>query len=223
MLFRSISGLTRSTTCLPISILHGAGCNANFIICPPKPCNSQCNIEAYLLDVYCNGGGTEYYFSLKAGASSSNICCNAYGRNTHTNSCFLLPSGAIGPFDEDIELTLSTSSSSTCNCVNPSCYKTIYIPFPDCNNLDFRTTKADLKFSQELEVIPNPVQDDIIRIHSSLLKTQFQLLELSGKEISSGTFTSKNYDLKVNIPTGVYIIKYSDGLGKTKATKFIKF
>ena len=222
----TFSGLPRSTRCKSITLTHGINqqCITNFIICPPKPCNSQCNIEAYLLDVYCNGGGTEYYFNLRAGASSSNICCNAYGLNTHTNSCFLLPNGAFGPFDEDIELTLIPSATSTCNCNTPSCYKTIYIPFPDCNNLDFRSVKGSSQSVQklELEVIPNPVHNDIIRIHSSLLKTEFQLLELSGEVLFSGKFESKNYDLKVSIPSGVYIIKYSDDLGKVKAIKFIK-
>ncbi|MBK6354646.1 MAG: T9SS type A sorting domain-containing protein [Saprospiraceae bacterium] len=221
----TISGLTQSTTCLSIKVTHSNNCQSNLLICPPKPCNSQCNIEAYLLNSYCNEGKTEYYFNLKTSSSSGYICCNAYERSSQTNTCFLLPNGALGPFDEDIELTLLISNSSNCSCSNPSCYKTIYVPFPDCNNLDFRTTfsKSDTDKGAELEVIPNPVHDDFIRIRSKLLKTEFKLFELSGKEILSGQFETENYEINILMPSGIYFVKYSDIFGKEKVTKFIKF
>lgn len=219
----TISGLTQSSDCHFVTLDHST-CPTQFRICPPKPCNVSCDMEAYILDLYCDGEDDEYYVNLEI-ESNNALCVKIKNIVTSTSVCTSLPTGPLGPFDEDVEITILVGNTSNCDCSNPSCYKTIYVPFPDCDNLNYRTWQDIDKIEKrrELEVMPNPIYGDVFKLRSSLQKTEYTILDRIGTIISSGTFDSEYYEINLSIPAGLYFIKYLDSDGQVKFVKFTKF
>ncbi|NOT36808.1 MAG: T9SS type A sorting domain-containing protein [Saprospiraceae bacterium] len=201
-------------------------CVSNFIVCPPKPCvnGNGCDIKAYLREIFCINN--QFFFSLNVN-SINNLCFRSVD-GVNNPVCGTLPvNGQYGPFNNDVQLTLFVSNTTTCTCPTgnpPDCFKTIYIPQPDCNNLEFRVSDKDLGFevSSELEVTPNPVQEDVIRINSKLKSTEIEIIDLNGKKIITAKFSSKFYEINMSLVPGVYLINYKDELGVVKVIKFIK-
>ena len=220
----TISGLTQSSDCQQVILSFGLNCTADFRICPPKPCNVSCDIEAYILDLYCDEEDNEYYVTL-AIESSNALCVKIKNIVTSTSVCTSLPNGPLGPFDEDVEITILVGNTSNCNCSNPSCYKTIFVPFPDCGNLDYRTgqDRDKVEKGKELEVIPNPINGDVFKLRSSLQKTEYTILDRIGTTISSGTFESEYHEINLSIRAGLYFVRYLDTNGQVKIVKFTKF
>ena len=222
-----IDGRLISEGCKKFIIEDPIGCQQVIYVCPPKPCDLglECNFEMYKNYVYCNQSGSAFFFDLVVKNGVSGMCFravsaitqNEVGSGTYSNS-------TQGPYGEDIFYTLMICPNTICPCTNPICYKTIYIPKPDCANLGYRLNhnKPENNETTELEIIPNPVVENSFTISTNSTNIQFNILNLAGREIDGGIIKSNRYVVSRQIPAGVYIVRYVDQSGITKQKKFIK-
>lgn len=217
--------------CVKYILRDGVNCESSFIICPPKPCSNTCNLEAYVTDVVCDEEEEieVFYTELNlSGGGSGNYCFESFalsdpgntGNDNYYNGTFSNP---LGPFNEDIYIILYLCSSPTCTC-DQTCFEVIYIPKPDCNNLEFHSkiNNSKIKNSDELFVIPNPVNNHELILQSSMKNTKFELYNSSAELIHYGSFTGPEYRYKVEISSGMYYVKYQNSEGKYKYIKVIK-
>jgi hypothetical protein len=212
--------------CINFSLSDGPSCNAHFNICPPKTCSeipNECRLEVYVKDIYCNQNGTQYYFNLITQGTNSTLCYQSKSindpnnTNNPNNQQGSIPSGALGPFSEDIELTVYL-------CNSTQCYKLLIIPKPDCNNLDFRENVGEIKKESvsELVVVPNPINSNVISLKSYLRATEFEFCNFSGVILYHGNFVGTEYSLHMNIPSGIYFLKFKKSDGGIEFLKVIK-
>lgn len=219
--------------CATYSIIDNVQqCEAEFIVCPPKPCSGECDLEAYVRAVICDeieseevfyaylslsGGGTNTYcYESFAVAAPGNTSDDDYYSGSFSNP--------LGPFhDEDVYVIIYLCEGS-CDC-DKTCFKVIYIPKPDCDNLEFhskKTSSAVKKHFDDIIVIPNPINNNEIVLRSSLKTTSFELTNSSGKVIHHGSFTGPEYKFSKELASGVYFISYKTNNGQINHIKVIK-
>ena len=193
-------------------------CITKFTVCPPKPCSSiECNTELFVKEVFCNP--TNYSVNVEI-ISGTNLCYKAISKST---SLILSQgnwpiNGNFGPFTEDIFL-------SVYKCLQPDCFKMIYIPKPDCSNPSFReggSSRTKEKYRDEISIIPNPIQTNILNIESNLVNTDFEIFNSSGKTVLKGKLNSPGTQIIFNHIAGLYILKYINSKGENTFIKFIK-
>lgn len=208
----------------------GTGCTSNFIICPPKPCSNDCDLEAYVTDVYCDQEDTEFYAELEvSGAGSSYYCFESFavsdpGNTSNSNYYQGSFSNPIGPFTEDVYVIVYLCPSSACTC-DPTCFTIIYIPFPDCENLEFHskgTTSLKNKPIEEVYVVPNPINNNEVVLRSSMETTSFEFYNSSAKLIHQGSFMGPEYRYRLESSSGLYFVRYQNSEGKYQYIKVIK-
>ncbi|MBK6544320.1 MAG: T9SS type A sorting domain-containing protein [Saprospiraceae bacterium] len=142
-----------------------------------------------------------------------------------TYSYGLISSYIIGPFDESIFLVVKICTTSVCNCSTPYCFKTINVPFPDCDNLEYRFKDSPNSKSTgggELIVLPNPIIKNEIILRSTLEATDFEVLNSSGVRVHRGNFNDREYKFSLNMSSGLYFIRYKNSYNKITYLKFIK-
>lgn len=132
----------------------------------------------------------------------------------------------IGPFEEDIYLTIKVCNSSCSPTASCPCYKTIYVPTPDCNQnerISFAgTSEAEPHINPPVYVQPNPTHSDEIVIYSSLPKTEYEILDVHGKKIVNSSFIGLQQSQTLHAPPGMYFLKYMDMNGQVSVVKIIK-
>lgn len=206
-------------------------CESKLIICPPKPCSNetQCELEVSLKEISCNEEGDEFYLELdSANVGSGYLCYTSFAFNDPGNtSNFNYYHGnfgnPLGPFNSSIYIILSICSTSSCDCES-SCFKVIYFPKPDCENLDYRTFHTNYKIFKDpdLNILPNPTSLTEFSIISSMKETYFELYNSSMILLKKTKFHGTTYNVNnINIP-GIYIIKYLDTKGCFKYIKLMK-
>lgn len=203
-------------------------CNSMVIVCPPKPCsdNENCELEVYITDVYCEEEDSEYYIELNVSGTGSGYTCYKATNISGTDSVegrFI--SNILGPFDEEIWLEIKKCTTIACTCSAPECFKILYVPFPDCENLEFRTkrtSKSNLSLPDLLMVLPNPLDRNEILLKSSMNSTKFEIFNSSSALIYKGSFSGDTYRLQLNIPPGVYFVRYKDEEGRQGYIKVIR-
>ena len=130
----------------------------------------------------------------------------------------------VGPFDEDIYLTIFVCTSSS--CTNCPCFKTIYVPKPDCNQGGSRqssgTNDTEIRNFDAVSVHPNPARSGEIIIYSRLSKTVYEIFDVHGKRIIADSFTGKEHNQSLSGPPGMYFMKYRGIDGQTSVLKIIK-
>lgn len=203
-----------------------------FIVCPPKPCNTTCNLEVYIENVPCTKDEFDvisYYVELDVQwPPSKYVCFVATDVDGNILDYGSLPSPQqVGSFEEDIYLTLFVCNSSTCTSApSCSCYKTVYVPIPDCNDYDpMPFTGAIEPETRNLGAVfvqPNPASSDEILIYSSLPKTEYEIVDVHGKRIVINSFTGTVYRQTLQVPTGMYLLKYWSLEGQSSVVKIIK-
>ncbi|MBK7093704.1 MAG: T9SS type A sorting domain-containing protein [Saprospiraceae bacterium] len=222
-------------------------CESKFTICSPKPCIDICRLEVDVQDVECifdprsqTYSGHLVHLDISGMDANTQKACVSYTTPAYPNNKIQLGSYnngiyVLGPFNEDIYLTVKICDKNVnCSNCNSVCFKTIYIPKPDCERqkeieggLELREIENKEFFekpnsSGELLVIPNPFSDDEIILHSELKQTVYEIFDLSGKFIQKGEFNGIEQKIKLNVPKGTYFIRYIDNLGEPVFVKMIK-
>ncbi|MBK8298559.1 MAG: T9SS type A sorting domain-containing protein [Saprospiraceae bacterium] len=219
--------------CVEIKLSAPGGCEAFLMICPPKPCsdNENCELEVYLDSIFCNEENATFYVYLNVFASgSSYVCYSSFavsdpGNTSNSNYYHDNLNNPLGPFDEDVYLIISTCNSDDCSC-DLSCFKLIYIPNPDCENLEFRNLHVDDSKNQEMQdliVVPNPISTNEIQFTSKLKNTSISLFSADGKVIWHGNINGPSFKIDLVLPQGLYFIKYKNRKGKECFSKVIKY
>jgi hypothetical protein len=232
--------------CLDLELIWHRGqideCKKTVIVCPPKPCDPEvrCELEVNVANIEClkdENGNVEYIVTLDiSGEGDKQICYQTrtvasppiYPNNNEQGSITNLSYPIIGPFTEDIYLTIYLCDWGV-NCsttVCDECFKTIYIPKPDCIERGRGIGKRSItsnSSTKELKVVPNPVTIDEFLLISELKVTTYSIFDVSGHQLTNGYFTGKECKLNVNFPPGTYLIRYSDGTNTPYVIKFLKF
>lgn len=220
--------------CISIELRDGVinNCISNLIVCPPKPCSENCEIESYVQDVKCEIEEEEevfYAYLNLIGAGLAYYCYESFaisdpgntGNENYYTGSFSDP---LGPFTEDVYVIFYLCSSSACTC-DKTCFKILYIPKPECDSLSYRIKGPGnriINLSDDLMVIPNPVYRNEFIISSNIEGTDFEILSSSGNIIQVGKLIKGEQRIKMEIPSGVYFIRYKSGQGIIKYKKVIK-
>ncbi|MGB5024111.1 MAG: T9SS type A sorting domain-containing protein [Saprospiraceae bacterium] len=211
-------------TCLEFTLVDENNplnpCSATFIVCPPKPCSAECDLEAYVTEVYCDEENEVevFYVDLEVSGAGMDYYCYETFPDSYTTS------NPFGPFTEDVYIIVYVCPSSECTC-DKTCFKIIYVPKPDCDNLEFHSkgiNDSKIKPIDELFVVPNPVNDNEIVLRSSMETISFEIYNSSGKLIHHGSFTGPEYKYRSEISPGLYFVRYKNSEGKFKYIKVIK-
>ncbi|RUA08679.1 MAG: hypothetical protein DSY82_06765 [Flavobacteriia bacterium] len=223
-------------------------CISGFTICPPKPCNAECkDLDVYVEKTECiYDERSQQYTGYNVNIDISGIddteqkACISYALTDNPGQSIQwgsLSNGSwtVGPFDSDIYLTVTVCPKyEDCPCSNSTCYKTIYIPKPDCETqkgiekggIGYRSGNAKIVVENtdagELTVIPNPFNNDEIILHSTLKHTVYEIFDLSGKKIQDGDFEGIESKVKIVVSPGIYFIRYIDKARKSAIVKIIK-
>ena len=151
----------------------------------------------------------------------------------------IIGSYTIGFFTSDIYLTVYLCDDGVdCSQNCKDCFKTIYIPKPDCerqkeierggkgkklvfhnNNWINNKTHEELG---KLIIVPNPFTDNTIVLKSNMGTTEFKIYNSSGQLIKAGNFKGNEYKMNLEIPKGLYFIQYKNNIGKPAFVKIIK-
>jgi hypothetical protein len=219
---------TIGKTCLSFTLDAGGGCTVDVVVCPPKPCSSesQCNLEVNLKDVSCTEDHSQFYIDVDTSrVGSGYLCANSYAMSAPTT---LIHGGTfsnpLGPFNSAVFIVFKICSTSACDC-DPTCFKVLYFPKPDCDNLDYRSkgnSKSAIIPQEELIIIPNPLNTKEMILRSSMKYTNFEFYNSSSELICHGSFTGAEYRYAPDIPAGLYIVKYTNNEGKYGYIKLIK-
>lgn len=221
-------------------------CESDFTICPPKSCIDDCRLELYVEDVEClfdprsqTYSGHLVHLDISGVDPNTQHACVSYKTPGNSNAICLgsYNNGinVLGPFNEDIylEVKICYKNVNCCNCIS-SCYKSIYIPKPDCKRqkeieggIELREMeKKDVVekplSSGELLVIPNPFSADEVILRSTLEQTVYEIYDLSGRYVQKGEFKGVEQKIKLNVPKGTYFIRYTNKLGEPAVVKMIK-
>jgi hypothetical protein len=208
-----------SADCISYNIEDdNSDCIQSLIICPPVPCTVRnCNLEIYPGKITCTWNG----FSVNLHSNISNLCYSVVGSSV---TAPVPSSGDIGPFTGNTEVIISPSP-----CVsNPTCFKMLYLPKPNCNdpNIELsqgRTTTSKPEF--RLKVVPNPFSTDELTLKTDkqiIGEFQYSIYNSSGKLIKSGKFVGNEQTINFEFSSGIYILRYKDGDGKENNYKFVK-
>lgn len=206
----------------------GTGCKSNFIVCPPKPCSADCDLEAYVTEVVCDE--EEFYVDLAvSGAGSSYYCYEIFamndpGNTTDPNYYQGSFSNPLGPFTEDVYVIVYLCPSSACTC-DPTCFKIIYLPLPDCENLEFHNkgiSNSKIKPTDEVFVVPNPVNNNEFVLRSSMKVTSYEFYNSTARLIHHGSFTGPEYRYRAEISPGLYFVRYQNSEGQYRYIKVVK-
>ncbi len=202
-------------------------CFSEFLICPPTSCSSgsECNLEAYVKDYQCEDNAFSFELEiLNPGSGSlcyrSNSVLYPMDITNGNNRNGSLPSGSIGTFTEDIYLTVYL-------CGTPACMKKIYVPLLHCDGDNFGAgnssrTKQTIKVPDIL-LIPNPTRNGVFKVYSRMEYTSIDILTLDGKPLYSTSFKGESVSLNLEIPPGIYFLRYSNELTKKRLIKFINY
>ncbi len=227
----TIPVLANGDFCEEVNVEYWIGaqkfCTAKFDICPPRKCadNEGCYLEAYLKKLNCINNGVSYSIELNVKGASS-PCFKAFD-----NAGILINSGSfsnpLGNYSQDITLKLYTCGLSFgCNCTT-NCYKLLKIRRPmDCNRSDFgggASSRTNEVVQGDLTILPNPVSADEFVIKSKLKITSFDIINVSGKIMYSGSFEGKEQKVNLKLPTGVYIVKYKNQFNENGSLIFVRF
>ena len=210
--------------CKNFQIQYGNSCSNKFRVCPPKPCSVPCDVEARMTEVACDELGTgQYYVKLDANTTLGNLCYKAWQLKPFRALILLgnLPADkTIGPLPKSKEVELSIYP-----CNFPSCFKMIYVPYPDtCLHPEpYTGINTVLERKEKLVIIPNPILSEEVFLHSTLSRTYFEIYNLQGKLLYMDSFEGAVYRVQYPFREGVYFLRYRNDEGEYATIKLIKF
>ena len=227
--------------------LKNPNCKSAFKICPPKPCSDDCrDFNIYVEKVECiidprtqQYTGYEVLLDISGIHDTEQKACVSYSLpgSISTIQWGSLTNGlwSIGPFSSDIFLKISVCpKNADCSTCDPDCYKIIYLALPDCVAREDIEKRESLPGSGmkikpnentelgELLVIPNPFKSDEVILRSTLKHSVYEIFDSSGKKIQEGDFEGTESRIKLDVPPGIYFVRYKNNLGETSFVKMIK-
>lgn len=168
--------------------------------------------------ITCSANGD---FKVKLNTQPTNLC---YKTPNSAVSLPIPPSGEIGPFTNGTEVVISPAPCGT----NPTCFKVIYLPKPDCKNPNIEISQGRVKNvanELNLKIVPNPFSNDQLTIKADINIVQdvmYLIYNTSGQLIQTGKFKGQEQVIPFNQPSGMYIINFKDNVGNRQSYKFIK-
>ncbi len=132
--------------------------------------------------------------------------------------------GEIGPLSGGNELMISPAPCGS----NPSCFKMIYLPKPNCNDPNIEESQGRVKASANdfnIKIVPNPFSNNQLTLKSDIIidhDVMFSIYNNKGQMIQSGKFSGHDQTVPFDQPSGLYIIKFNDHTGNVQNYKFIK-
>lgn len=232
----TISGLPLGNSCINFEIVddNNDQCKATFTVCPPKPCQpfpNECDLELVVQDVECLDKDGSYIVTLDIWNTGSDHLCYS----TDPPSSLVLNSvpanGQLGPFIGDVTLVIYSCNGADCsNCVADNCYKIIKVFKPDCKSGHFDpASPAKISDTKEIiekagiQVIPNPINQQEVRILSSLDKSSIEIYNSTAILVHKTHFIGSEYRWNMShLSAGSYFVKYHDGNGNIQTIKFLK-
>lgn len=210
----SISGGNILTGCIDFEIIDSnSPCENKITVCPPRPCSLvNCQIEVYPVKWICNKENGKFSVELYT-KPTTGLC---YSPSSTVSG--IPSSGVIGEFMGDTNVKIYV-------CGNEDCYKWIHIPKLPCGDNEIGVGQgrpAVFEFNNGLKVIPNPIQYNMLLIHSDLLELPYEIFNVTGQYILSGKIKDGESNLQFDYPNGLYYIRYKDIEGKDRYYKFIK-
>ncbi|HHH53521.1 MAG TPA: T9SS type A sorting domain-containing protein [Bacteroidetes bacterium] len=221
----TIDGGNISDGCKEFTLENSSGsCTAIFEICPPKPCSEECNLEAYVVDVICINDNNFLINMDISGIGNKQLCSDPGYFYYYPYYLYYLY--------EDTYINLKLCDyGENCNTCQSNCYKTIFVPKPDCDYDPWKTgenlrqsnfsIKPDISYD-DVDIYPNPVVNNEIIIRSKLEKTHYSIYNTAGNLIKEGTFTDSEYRINFENASGLYFVKYINKEGKPAFKKIIK-
>lgn len=228
----TVSGISFDEECRNYEIAFGQ-CEASFTICPPKPCDEECDLDAYIESVSCSVDGSTVEFSVDLNVSgySNYLCYEAKstggGINPTLSTGQLTGSQTIGTFTQEIYIVLYECENADCStdCTPPTCFKVIYVPVPDsdlCIEEFLVGNTSDKESPKMLSISPNPSRGDGFVVISEINNLDYKIVDLGGKSIQSGVFQKGSQDIYIEGPGGVYFLQYKNEAGKVTSVELIK-
>jgi len=227
---KTISELDFGKECIEFTIKKDSNsfCLSKFTVCPPKKCDiTNCDLEGVVKDVECSPDGEEFYFTIDVWNEHGAVLCYSEGGNTPVP---YPTNGRFGPYRDSLTIIIYACNNANCIC---DCYKVFKVFKPDCGSGHFNTAGPgqprpalvnDIYDGHLLQVIPNPIDKDELRIVSSLSESKIEIYNMTGTMLHQTTFRGGEYRWKMaTLPSGQYYIKYQDNSGKTQSIKSIKF
>lgn len=210
-------------------------CRAKFTVCPPKPCQpfpNDCDLELVVQDVECVDKDGSYIVTLDIWNVGSDHLCYTTSSGSSSILSSVPSNGQLGPFSsDDVTIKIYSCSGSDCsNCVTDNCYKVIKVFEPDCNSGHFDSSSPprisntkDDDVPSDLTVIPNPINQQEIRIVSSLARSSIEIYNITGMSVHKTEFTGSEHRWNMShLPSGNYFVKYQDDDGNIRTIKFVK-
>ncbi|MBK9716900.1 MAG: T9SS type A sorting domain-containing protein [Saprospiraceae bacterium] len=212
----------------------GSVCEANFDICPPKPCNNNnyedCSLEVYFNKLNCiNNGGGNYSYTIDLLVSGAGFpCFKALAPNNTIidQGSFNNP---LGPYSTDVTIIIYSCGgvmNFSCECPNTGCYKVFKIRKPeDCTTRESfggTSSRTKINISNEVEIQPNPVLSDEFIVKSILPLTEYEIYNSSGVLLSSNVFKGLEHRFNLKLPSGIYLLRYKNLEGEFNVLKFVK-
>ncbi|MBK9270437.1 MAG: T9SS type A sorting domain-containing protein [Saprospiraceae bacterium] len=191
--------------------------NVIHTICPPKPCptGSDCELEVYVKEYICDDGEFSVEIDVQ-NSNSANLCYRVQGGANYQGS---LTSFLLGPYTDDIFLTIYL-------CNTPTCYKRIFIPYLDCDEDDFQgggSSRVSNSLNDfELRIIPNPIKNGEINIESKMKFTEFEIYNITNQLIQKASFSGPYYRFSADLSPGVYFLNYKNFQGESRTVKFFQ-
>lgn len=207
-------------------------CFINITVCPPIPCSDEnCDLDVQAKVKCINDSPlSPYEVTLTIDNGGSPNACMAIP-NTYNGGGTAVSSGwTVGPYSNDVNMVMFTCPGGDCTCEKPTCFKVIHIAKPDCGTGHFNFSsqgsiqnRLAYRYLDEVKVIPNPINNDELKVVSSLDVTEIKVLNLEGKVIFSCVFTGRDftYDM-TDKSSGVYFVQFIDSQNKSQTIKFIK-
>lgn len=210
-------------SCLAVTLRdESVNCTQNLIICPPVPCSDRdCKIEVYPGKITCTFTPNGYTYVVKLNTVPNNLCYKT------PNSLVSLPipaSGEIGPFTGGTEVVISPTPCGD----NPTCFKVIYLPKPNCDDPNIELSQGRIKPSTtewSLKIVPNPFFTNEVTIKSEInVETDvlYLIYNNAGQMIQSGKFSGQEQIIPFEQASGVYLIKFKGSDGNEQNYKFLK-
>ncbi len=197
-------------------------CSQTLMICPPVPCSVEnCNIEVYPGKITCIPTSNGYTYMVKLNTVPGNLCYKTSGGIV---SVPIPANGEIGPLSGGNEVMISPAPCGS----NPSCFKMIYLPKPNCNDPNIEESQGRVKASANdfnFKIVPNPFFSNEVTIKSEINidnDVLYLIYNNSGQLVQSGNFNGTEKTIPFEQASGLYLIKFQDYDGNIQNYKFVK-
>jgi len=214
-------------SCLYIEVSSSELCDdVSLTICPPIPCELDCQLDVTLGNIYCEGTENIYELYTPTIEEGAKYCYNIIEPITQDvlvfNEQIVQNLTAFGPYVDPVIIEVYD------DCDNPVCKKEFYVHPLDCvspmppgrfSNYEFID---NINESKIIKIFPNPVVNSEFFIESNSLIKDLYIFDINSNVIYYNPEIEGKKSLDLDIPKGLYIIRCVDQDNEMKYLKFIK-